>query len=274
MPLVFGPPRELRAVAAYPRAVYLTDGSRWVSLVTPGALLPPDGLHLEAQDDLSVRVPPGAIVRIGRGRLELPSGSALVATPATRLWLPVVRPGNRPRRCSMQLAAALLCDLPPQPPVADPFALRVTPRLHTLYGAVLRSLSQERMDEAIQHVVTLAGLGPGLTPLGDDVLAGMLLALSLLAPYLPENWLSYRYDLAVAAAARTTGRSASWLQLAGNGAFARPFLVFGRALQRCDRRHAPALLRHVLATGSTSGWGVAYGLLTTYRELGPLVGLE
>lgn len=260
LPLLFGPPRVLRVVAAYPRAVYLTDGSRWISLVAPGSLLPPDGIELAVGDDLTARCPSGALLGIGRGCIHLPDGTRTRPTPRTRIWIPTLpHRGQSPPRVQ-RVAHALLRALPPRPAVDDPLLERALSRLLTTHCLLIRCLRARRDGEAIAQAAALGGLGPGLTPLGDDILAGTLLALRLCEPDFPA---SLRLALAEAAAARTTARSASWLLWAGQGAFARDYLVLARTLLRNDQRRASAVLQRVLGIGSTSGWGVAYGLLST-----------
>jgi hypothetical protein len=41
-------------------------------------------------------------------------------------------------------------------------------------GLLLNDLLNNRMTSALQHAVSLIGLGPGLTPSGDDFLVGLL----------------------------------------------------------------------------------------------------
>jgi hypothetical protein len=88
----------------------------------------------------------------------------------------------------------------------------------------------------------LAGVGPGLTPLGDDVLVGYLAAAALLGA--PDT------RLATTAAAATTALSSTLLLLAADGALPESAHLL---LERAD----PTAL---LDFGATSGKGIAVGL--------------
>jgi hypothetical protein len=113
-------------------------------------------------------------------------------------------------------------------------------------------------------VLNLLGLGPGLTPAGDDLLAGLLVGLAA-RPDL-------RDPLAAAVArhapARTTWLSAELLRLAADG-YAVPAVVAvadalaGHGTDDALDRALPALL----AVGHTSGAALARGLLLAAETL-------
>jgi len=266
--ILFGPPRPLRVVASYARATYLTDDHVWLSLVVPGALLPPDGLQLSSGLDLSACLPAGAAVRIGRGRLEIPGSGTFVVSESTRFWIPVLRWTTAPLLPGVRLASELVAALRSRLPSGDPLLRLVLPRLLAAHREAVHALRAHRLDRATTHALAIAGLGPGLTPLGDDVLAGTLLALHLLAHDRAATVRSgWARQLAEAAAARTTARSAAWLRQAARGEFAREYLVFAATLCQGNAPRARTLFERVLRIGSTSGWGVAYGLLATLDVL-------
>jgi len=109
----------------------------------------------------------------------------------------------------------------------------------------------------------LAGLGPGLTPSGDDLLAGFAAACTLVGDSL---------GLDGAARARTTDgifagaeRGASplgraWLAHALRGELVEPMTRFVAALLAAEPRELGAVVRGVLAVGSSSGtdWMVGF----------------
>ena len=104
----------------------------------------------------------------------------------------------------------------------------------------------------------LLGLGPGLTPAGDDLLAGLLVGLSA-RPDL-------RDPLAAAvqrhAPARTTWLSAELLRLAAAGLAAPAVVAVADALAGHGGDDAlPRALPALLAVGHTSGPALARGLL-------------
>ena len=107
-------------------------------------------------------------------------------------------------------------------------------------------------------VLGLLGLGPGLTPAGDDLLAGLLVGLSA-RPDL-------RAPLAAAvhrhAATRTTWLSAELLRLAAAGLAAPAVVAVADALAgHGDDDALPRALPALLAVGHTSGPALARGLL-------------
>ncbi len=110
----------------------------------------------------------------------------------------------------------------------------------------LRVNDQAGLAEA---AAALAGLGPGLTPAGDDFLAGVMWGLRFWPNGRDVDTLCAA--IVEAAAPRTTPLSAALLRAAGAGlADARWHALFD-ALDR--GRDATAALRAVLAQGATSG---------------------
>ncbi len=123
---------------------------------------------------------------------------------------------------------------------------------------------------AAEALVGLLGLGPGLTPSGDDVVMGVLAALvwqawpGACAPagLLSKAWVEELARSVRQAAPRCTNRiSARLLWHAAAGVLYAPAMRVGAALMAGDpdavRREAPCLL----AIGSTSGADLAVGLL-------------
>lgn len=117
---------------------------------------------------------------------------------------------------------------------------------------------------AVEIAEDLVGLGPGLTPSGDDVLSGLLIALRLLGGVIPGGtkavWLADWLGAAVTSFAgdRTTALSATLLHCAARGQAAAEVaaVLHGFAGQE------PLLpaIRKLLVTGRTSGADLAWGL--------------
>ncbi len=116
------------------------------------------------------------------------------------------------------------------------------------------------LDNAVQALV---GLGPGLTPTGDDVLAGTLLALHAL-----ENT-----EMAAMLAASvekwgvsgTNRISLAHLRAAAAGQGAAPF----HDIVNCVLRNDDAFdhcLRRIDAVGHSSGWDILTGIVTTLES--------
>ena len=171
-----------------------------------------------------------------------------------RAWAPRERTAGTLQADAVDVLDALLCAAPP---------------VHT--GEVARRLdaATTRLADALsgRHDLAcaadaLVGLGPGLTPAGDDVLAGVLVT---------QVHLGHRLDALAAHVARragaTTALSAELLRHAGEGRAAPPVLGLLEALVGA-RPVEPALLA-LLAVGSTSGADTATGVLLAARSLDP-----
>ena len=113
----------------------------------------------------------------------------------------------------------------------------------------------------------LAGRGPGLTPVGDDVLVGALYA--LWAADLPD---SDRERLCRAivdgAAGRTTTLSTSWIRAAARGEAGRDWLPLIAALPTCSDTCTEAATIRILSTGHSSGAAALAGFLEVWSAVG------
>jgi hypothetical protein len=119
----------------------------------------------------------------------------------------------------------------------------------------------------------LAGLGPGLTPAGDDWLGGWLVGLYVLAAMTPNGEAVQSLPVAAvgrtvvnAAAGRTTGLSLAYLCTAARGAVPRIWHDFLYALADADpdpvQRCAGKIMRH----GATSGSDTLAGFLAAFGQ--------
>ncbi len=112
---------------------------------------------------------------------------------------------------------------------------------------------------AAQH---LAGLGPGLTPAGDDFILGAILAARIIHPEELANILTK--ELAEAAAPLTTSLSAAWLRAAGRGEAGVMWHNFFAALSSGDQMAVQNAAVRLLAIGHTSGADTLAGFLSTF----------
>jgi hypothetical protein len=138
-------------------------------------------------------------------------------------------------------------------------------------GTLTRALEGSGSADLPDAVTALLGLGAGLTPQGDDVLAGLLVGLAIGPRASP---LARRLGDVVTglAASRTTTLSAALLLDAADG-FAVPALVdLVDGLHEVkhthrttsDRTLADVVVR-LLAVGHTSGAGLAHGAVAAAR---------
>ncbi len=266
--IVTGPVREVGVLAAFERAVYLEVDPPaaaagglthdLVAVVTADGVALPNALMLNATG--RSRALAGCHPRqrgvIGTGGVHLGDLDIDVA----RWWDP--RPALRP------VGPDVLADRVDELAVHVEAATGPTPQELALpLRRLVPALVGGDVAEAVHAARSLVGLGPGLTPAGDDVLAGVLAATQLLAP-------AVRADdaLALVTTARTVGDevarlatdtttavSAALLHHAARGQVAAPA---GEVLRRLTGPGPMAAAAdRLLAVGSTSGRDLAVGLL-------------
>lgn len=224
---VGGPTQTARVLGVFPAAVYLglSRHDTVLPVLARDALALPTGIRLGVgSHELSWPVRPGDAVEVGEGRVRLAS----MAIHMARTWSPprvsTASPEARPLRVD-----------------------RPSPLRSLVADVVLRTGA----------VGTLVGLGPGLTPSGDDALCGALLTLRAAGSARlgsVRQAVDDRLD-------RTTSLSASLLRAAMEG-YAVPCVVrLASALAAGDGAAAEAALPEVLAIGHSSGSDVVAGLL-------------
>lgn len=241
-----GPARTAMVRAAFPAAVYLDTGRGVLAVVARDGLRLPISVVLAATSGSGpfAGVTPGDPATVGDGRVC--SGGLTVAVG--RWWTPrrppaLVRPEHLAARAA-RLARILRAR---RRVLSEPLAGRLA-RL----GRALRA-----RRHVGQQPAALVGLGEGLTPAGDDVLAGVLLALRHLGR--PACADSLWESIAECVPRRTTALSATLLASAAQGD-AIPQVVDLLAALAGHRPLEPAIDR-LLAVGSTSGSDIAHGLL-------------
>lgn len=217
-----------RVLAVFSRATYVQLDTDVLAIVTTE--VPRGPLHLRVH-----QVPPK---EVGQSfflePIILPMAyAAALGEGQQRCWTPARVDGNGLLRSR------------PGVPSADASALAGS--------AAVRRASQALSDHDLVGTVSLlAGLGPGLTPSGDDVLAGILLVASLTGRFTPCEL------RAAADTARTHDISRSFLRWAANGHSIEPVhdLLFAVATGRPTHEAEQA----VAAIGATSGHDLLLGL--------------
>jgi hypothetical protein len=108
-----------------------------------------------------------------------------------------------------------------------------------------------------EQLTLMIGLGPGLTPLGDDFVSGYLVAACLLAPS-DELRRELRESSVLFAAGKTTFYSQQQILFAGQGFCLRSIFLLIRSLALPDFDHTK--VTPVLNIGATSGYGWLWGI--------------
>lgn len=256
-PALESPRRPARVLAAFPLAVYLEVRSETephvIAVVTGEAARLPNAVVLAGGLD---GVTAGDDAWVGDGTVEIGGMSVCVR----RWWDPAP-----PLGCAgpAQLSPALgvlgaIRTASPRQPGLDPEGAPALLERGCLAGSLV---------DGITAAERLIGLGPGLTPSGDDMLAGLLVALRHLgtAAGVPRAvWLADWLAAAVTydARTRTTPISATLLHCAARGEASPEVTGVLRAV--AGRQPLEPAVHRLLRLGHTSGadlaWGVQIGL--------------
>ena len=132
----------------------------------------------------------------------------------------------------------------------------------------LTSLEQSKSTVGGKELSGLLGLGPGLTPLGDDFILGVILTLNRWEGALPamQGLEQLNYNLLTAARDNTTALSASLLSCAVGGAADERLLILLDSFFTGDES-SPRDLDNLLKWGSSSGIGVLAGMVSVLTRL-------
>ncbi|QKE85643.1 DUF2877 domain-containing protein [Arthrobacter sp. NEB 688] len=240
--LVHGPRRTAEVLATGRVGTYLRVGERVLPVLGPDAVALPTALRVvDALDPAGLHA--GAAVLVGGGEVVLPS----VTVTAARTWRPARVPTGRLG--------------PDDGRVASLLEAATTAAPAWLVDGVTAAATATDPDPATRSLV---GRGPGLTPSGDDALAGALLLRR--AAGMPDA------DLAAAVRRRlgaTTAVSAALLEGALDGWATPDVVALVTAVARADAAAVTTLLPAVLAVGHTSGRDLVTGLAATLAVLAP-----
>lgn len=272
--LLLGSARAGRVLGAVPTALYVElDPGEVVAVVTSDAVRLPCALVIAAYSSkrplTGVEVGDTAIV--GTGHVIIGAKAFSVG----RWWSPDV-PVHRPTTISGRPVSGL------SESVAA--VARLLPRLDDELAAPLKALRRwlaapassasesnpaDPAPAARRHALALLGLGQGLTPAGDDVLAGLLVvSASLAATATPPSPRTTALAAATTdlALRRTTSLSAALLAHAATGRAIPQVSALLAALSW--GAGAEEATRHLLAVGHSSGAALAHGIVVGHETLG------
>ena len=224
-------------MAVYRRAAYLRLPGGIVALVDPEVPLGPLWIRAGGVRSLELQQP----VVVGDGWLEV-AGQRLPVHDAEIWWGALPDPARL--RAAVPLALDVLAGAPPSSLLDDPWR-----------AALGRAEEAVRRGDLPAAAAILGGLGPGLTPAGDDALAGILLAQRALAGAGSETRL-----LAAAHAAVTTDLSSALLEWAARGQAVEPVHDLLAAVAASDRPAAVAATGRIASLGASSGADLLGGL--------------
>ncbi len=212
----------------------------------------------------------GAPCAIDAARITI-AGTVSIRFDDAQTWTPppVVRATGWPAARDALLRAALArapqdgafrAALDPAFAAGDAVTRALALRSRALGDWIARTRHQAGHDDAGPAPVEgLVGLGSGLTPAGDDLVGGALIALRALA----DDIVADRLAAAVAALApgATTLLSRAMLRVACGGTGGEALHDLLAALGRADAAGAIGLLAAIARVGHSSGWDALAGAL-------------
>jgi Protein of unknown function (DUF2877) len=255
-PLLAGPARPTRVLGIVQGAVYLQ-----IDPLDPAdsrdGLEHPGGV-VALLDRAAVQLPIGIVLPEAAAALIPVSvaGSPISRGPITFGWGAITLAGTRWPVLRWWNPGVPALDLPGR--VELPIDVGSLPELH----GGLAALAGGDGERAVQMLI---GAGPGLTPAGDDVLCGALIAL---AAWAPDSGARRALAAAVIAAVdRTTAISAALLHSAVAGATVPELVRLVTALSGGRQPEIASALADLDRVGASSGAALAAGAIQQLRYL-------
>ncbi len=259
--LLHGSAQQARVLGHFRRVVDLEIAGEILALVTPGV---GNGPFHAVVDHLPQRRLPRQLPLHRDGSTLHVGPWALSLDPPPTLWDPMPDwPHLTPEPEALAALVGTIRRAAAQRRRSSPFAAAIFGEAPPGVAALFRGIYNEGSALVCGGAARLAGLGPGLTPSGDDFLAGVMLAL----------WLRYRRPVPAlawiyeAAAHRTTRLSRAFLRAARDGHADARWHALLAALSGASRTALEAAAHAVLDFGATSGLDMLAGFVLTLETL-------
>jgi hypothetical protein len=223
-----------------------------VGLAPPGAPLGPRWIRRAEPWPVLAE---GETVGVDSAGLHRDHGQLFLRRPQAVGWL---GPLPDPSRLAAAAARALITDALSS---CRPSLLLDPPWRDTVEPAVGAIGRQAPLDALKIAADALGGLGPGLTPAGDDALSGILFAFRALSGPTVEPAL-----VAVARSVRTTDLALAILEAAAAGYHIEPVHDLVMAAAAGDRAAAAKAAADLDRFGSSSGADIAHGLRLAFTR--------
>ncbi len=237
-----------RVLHSFDSSINLADPSGSVlSLVQPGTPMTPFAVRLDSWPpglakirlDASTQFESG-LLQLENWRIDFRLASPWVAKPAWQHYRKILT--SEHKKCFM----AALDSLEIQPGIE--------------FGLVPMIWNRGEVEGFSRSI---AGLGPGLTPSGDDFLMGMVHGAWLLYPAAQAR--QYAEWLVRPALSRTTTLSGAWLRAAHAGQAGEPWHQLLAALETGQLAAIRQQSAEILSTGHTSGADALAGFRAVFK---------
>lgn len=210
---------------------------------------------------------------VSKGRLDIGDRFALDVLTAP-VWQPPAWPATTGAAIARSLVTLRALAAPLCPPEglsrlvlgsverADRTARAAAPTVRQLAAALVQSVADDRPSaELTRSAVLLLGLGPGLTPSGDDLLGGVFLTLSALGRTALRDklWTAIEPELDLL----TVDISAAHLSATADGLGAGIVHAALAAILTVDAATFPSHLTNLSGLGHSSGFDTLAGIVLT-----------
>ncbi|AGK52376.1 DUF2877 domain-containing protein [Bacillus sp. 1NLA3E] len=143
----------------------------------------------------------------------------------------------------------------------SPFEVEMAKMLEERSHSLCCSLVNNRVNDALQHAISLIGLGPGLTPSGDDFLTGLLTTFNM--PDCPcQSYKGFCEQVVMSAKLLTNDISFMTLRKASLGKVRESIVCLINSAVNGREKELISALDNVLKIGSSSGTDIALGLVS------------
>ena len=262
----------LRVQSVYQFVVNITTADGLLTVASPEGGGLPNGILADLGSDWrAIGLRSGMVVFVSEASIRVPDAGLEIQFDAASRWSPrldsstaaategaarwVGRTAATRRVAGTRASAGGLGPLLRDDVSHDPVGILAVAR--PMLRELVVALQTGDRSHAVEAVTRLIGLGPGLTPSGDDVLVGVEAALHALAQPSAGFLAMATSDVED----RTTELAATLLRHAAAGEFAeRVHLLLG-ALLGSDDEAIPAALDRAVAWGATSGSDCLLGVL-------------
>ena len=263
-------------IAVFRRSLYLRLDGGLACIGEPGIGDGPLNIPCHAvPDDLRAVTAMGQAARIAPHAITLPRLAIATRTPAP--WSPPATPDTTPEKIVAGLGA-LAAALPATMPAGLGAFIRPRPALIDLVETSAASAVAELSEwircangpsgpdstHPTRAVRTLLGLGPGLTPAGDDFLAGVVVALRALGDFARARWLAR--EIVARAPFLTNEISRAHLAAAAEGRLRADLHAAMNTILLGDAGKVRETLRPLTASASGSPWDALAGMTTAFRS--------
>lgn len=250
-----------RVHSVFERVINIESAGRLVTIASRDVDDAPDTIIADIDRFSALGVEAGDIARSTTDAIAV-DGRFTVRLDAAKAWeatlpsWPADESTLRSNLDTMRCERARFVEAAGASPLATATASLIASRADALCAALSRGDTAAVRDCG----QALLGLGPGLTPSGDDFLVGLFAVLHL--PGSPcEGSRGICADIVAGAALRTNAVSLAALTAAARGRVRESIIGLLRALVTEDSEAASVSLRRVLGIGATSGSDIAAGIV-------------